>query len=248
MLVEQGRPGLRGSGSISARRATGVRGAARRTRPCTGAQWLNRRGADRALRLPRRLRRLLHRLSISSPIPGMPQGKPAGVRCVQLTATTAAPSSAIPAARRSAAACPACRNVRRQHGRALANIARLGRDLPRCVSGVRGAVRLPAAARSRLPLASRSRHRPGLRVCLLRHRLQARRARGHQRRRPDPAVAGQALRLPAATPPSSAQRVHWSRCAPTRKFRLKQMRRSCTSAWSPAASTSTAPRPTTPEE
>jgi Fe-S-cluster containining protein len=25
-------------------------------------------------------------LSISSPIPGMPQGKPAGVRCVQLTA------------------------------------------------------------------------------------------------------------------------------------------------------------------
>lgn len=25
--------------------------------------------------------------SISSPIPGMPEGKPAGVRCVQLTAT-----------------------------------------------------------------------------------------------------------------------------------------------------------------
>ena len=35
--------------------------------------------------MPGGLRRLLRRPSISSPIPGMPAGKPAGVPCVQLT-------------------------------------------------------------------------------------------------------------------------------------------------------------------
>ncbi len=34
--------------------------------------------------MPPGLRRLLHRPFHPSPIPGMPQGKPAGVRCIQL--------------------------------------------------------------------------------------------------------------------------------------------------------------------
>jgi hypothetical protein len=34
--------------------------------------------------MPSKLRRLLHRAFDHLPLPGMPQGKPAGVRCVQL--------------------------------------------------------------------------------------------------------------------------------------------------------------------
>ncbi len=65
-------------------------------------------------------------LSISSPIPGMPHGKPAGVRCIQLTASNACAIFGDPARPR------VCASLRPQPAmcgestaQALANIAAL---------------------------------------------------------------------------------------------------------------------------
>ena len=68
-------------------------------------------------------------LSISSPIPGMPDGKPAGVRCVQLTADNRCKLFGLP---ERPTVCTRLRPLEEMCGsspaEALAYLARLERD------------------------------------------------------------------------------------------------------------------------
>ncbi|MEZ4830770.1 MAG: YkgJ family cysteine cluster protein [Caldilineaceae bacterium] len=58
--------------------------------------------------------------SISSPIPGMPNGKPAGVRCIQLTDDNRCKLFGLPERPVVCAAASTARDVRRQSRRCVA--------------------------------------------------------------------------------------------------------------------------------
>jgi hypothetical protein len=97
-------------------------------------------------------------LSISSPIPGMPEGKPAGVRCVQLTPDNRCALHGRP---ERPAVCTRLRPMEEMCGSSaeealerLALLERLTAPAPRRATGRRPA-RTARASPSRLPAAAR---------------------------------------------------------------------------------------------